>query len=94
MGVVKFKKMMADLPIKSENGQKNYDSVEQKLKGIKVGIIEDIHLPPDTGGYMLAVYQLSKKYAVVEPILIGKYLSLFYCKKFSKRNKNASVHAL
>jgi hypothetical protein len=78
---------MKDLPVTTENGQRNFDNVEKKLKGIDVGKIVDVHLQPDTGGYLLMLAALSKKYAKVEPLLIGKSLSLFYCKEY-KRGAN------
>jgi len=73
--IQEFKKMVERPEI---TNKKNQDKMRKKLEGKEVGRVVKVDVEFDTGGYLLAIATLAKKYKEVEAILIGKEYSFFY----------------
>ena len=79
MHVRDFKKFMAKIPIKTERGEARFEKVKSKLSKLNAGYVATLEgIEFFSGGYMLAISELTNKYKVVEPLLMGRDMTLVY----------------
>lgn len=63
----------------NNKGLKNAERALDKLSHKETGVVLELNLPLESGGYLLTMATLIKKYKEVEPVLIGKQKSFIYC---------------
>ena len=61
------------------NGQRNFVELESQLKNKTSGYVIMSKLNVDTGGHLLQLASLCKTYKQVDPLLIGKAMSIYFC---------------
>jgi hypothetical protein len=62
------------------NGKKNTKKILDKIKGKRSGCVVMINENTESMGYLIWLQNIVKKFKVCEPLLVGKKMSIYYCK--------------